>query len=195
VKRPPGRPLAASDEEIFNAAFDLFREHGFETTTMPMIAERVGIGRSTLFRRFSSKTAIIWYARAELTDEFAANLAAQPPGTELADGAFEAYRAIWTARPQLVASGKEMLRIIEGASPETAVKWQAYEAWAEHVHRYVLERTGLPETDTAARAAAMAIWAAIWAGAVEFGLLDSDSIDEHLDRARAAIQVRLPAAR
>ncbi|HWL01948.1 MAG TPA: helix-turn-helix domain-containing protein [Microbacteriaceae bacterium] len=192
MKRERGRPIAATDEAIFQAAFEVFREVGFEATTMPMIAERVGIGRSTLFRRFPNTTAIMWYARAELTEEFRANLAAQPVGTDLSDGAFAAYRAIWTARPDLIENGKDMLRIVETAGPESVAKWQAYGSWAELVHGYVLERTGLPETDTTARAAAMAIWAAIWAGAVEFALTDSDSIDEHLRRARSAIEVRLP---
>ena len=193
MKRERGRLAAATDEAIFTAAFDLFREVGFEATTMPMIAERVGIGRSTLFRRFPNTTAIMWYARAELTEEFRANLAAQPEGTELADGAFAAYRALWTARPELVASGRDMMRIIETSGPQGTIKWQAYGSWAELVHGYVLDRTGLPETDTTARAAAMAIWAAIWAGAVEFALADSDSIDAHLARARSAIDVRLPS--
>lgn len=193
MKRERGRPIAATDDAIFRAAFELFREVGFEGTTMPMIAERVGIGRSTLFRRFPNTTAIMWYARAELTEEFRTNLAAQPDATELGDGAFAAYRALWTARPELIPDGKDMMRIIETSGPQSAIKWQAYGSWAELVHGYVLERTGLPETDTTARAAAMAIWAAIWAGAVEFALSDSDSIDEHLARARSAIEVRVDA--
>jgi len=190
MKRERGRPLAATNDAIFEAALELFSEHGFEATTMPMVAERVGIGRSTLFRRFPNTSAIMWYARAELTQEYASNLAAQPDGVDPVDGAFAAYRAIWTVRPELIESGRRMMRVIEGSGPESSIKWQAYSAWAEHTHAFVLERTGLPEHDTAARAGAMAIWAAIWAGAVEFALSESDSIDEHLARARSAIEIR-----
>lgn len=193
MKRERGRPPAATNQAIFEAAFELFREVGFESTTMPMIAQRVGIGRSTLFRYFSSTTAIIWYARSELTDEFRANLAAQPETVELVDGIFAAYREIWSARPELTAEGKDMMRIIETAASATSVKWLQYEAWANLVHDHVVARTGHTPTSSGTRAAAMAIWAAIWAGAVEFGLSDSDSIDEHLRRARAVLTINISA--
>lgn len=159
---------------------------------MPMIAERVGIGRSTLFRRFPNTSAILWYARTELTDDFRANLAAQPREIAIVDGPFRAYASIWSSRPELIESGRQMMRVIETSGPLSAVKWQAYGTWAEIVHAYVLERTGAPAHDTQARAAAMAIWAAVWAGAVAFSLSGSESIETHLARARSAIEVRLP---
>lgn len=191
MKRERGRPIAASNEAIFEAALALFSEVGFEATTMPMVAERVGIGRSTLFRRFPNTTAILWYARTELTGEFQANLLAQPHDVPLVDAPFLAYAAIWSSRPELIESGKRMMRVIETSGPLSGVKWQAYGAWAEIVHAFVLERTALSEHDARARAAAMAIWAAVWAGAVEFSLSDSGSIDEHLARARSAIEIRI----
>jgi len=181
-----------SNEQIFEAALGLFAEQGFESTTMPMIAERLGIGRSTLFRRYPNTSSIMWYARAELTEEFRTNIAAQPSGVDLADAVFDAYRAIWSARPELVESGKQMMRVIETSGAESGIKWQAYGSWGDIVHEFVLARTGLPRGDTTARAAAMAIWAAAWAGAVEFSFADAGAIDDYLARARAAIEIRLP---
>lgn len=187
VKRERGRPWATTHAAIVEAAFDLFREVGFEATTMPMIASRAGIGRATVFHYFSSKADILWYSQTDTTEEFRANLAAQPPQGDLADGAFAAYAAVWSGHADEIAIGKEMVHTIETAPPETTGKWRAYETWSNLVHEYVMQRTGLPATDTAARAVAMAIWAAIWSAATEFALGDSDTIDEHLARARRAI--------
>lgn len=187
MKRERGRPSATTHAAIVEAAFALFREVGFGATTMPQIAERAGIGRATVFRYFSSKADILWYSQTDTTEEFRTNLAAQPAETGLADGAFAAYAAIWSTHERDAAIGKEMVRTIETSPPETTGKWRAYEAWSGLVHDYVIARTGLPATDTAARAVAMAIWAAIWSAATEFALTDSDSIDAHLATARAAI--------
>ncbi|OJX68000.1 MAG: hypothetical protein BGO95_06525 [Micrococcales bacterium 73-13] len=187
MKRERGRPRATTHAAIVEAAFELFREVGFESVTMPMIAARAGIGRATVFHYFSNKAEILWYTQTDTTEEFRTNLAAQPAGVDLADGAFAAYAGIWSTHADEIAIGKEMVRTIETSSPESTGKWRAYETWSGLVHDYVMARTGLPATDTAARAVAMAIWAAIWSAATEFALTDSDSIDEHLARARAAI--------
>jgi len=193
VKRERGRPRATTHAAIVAAAFELFREIGFEAVTMPMIAERAGIGRATVFHYFSNKAEILWYSQSETTEEFRTNLAAQPADVELADGAFAAYAGVWSTHADEIAIGKEMVHTIETSSPEATGKWRAYETWSGLVHDYVMARTGLPPTDTAARAAAMAIWAAIWSAATEYALTDSESIGDHLARARGAIGVWVPA--
>lgn len=192
MKRERGRPSATTHSAIVASAFELFREVGFEPTTMAMIAERAGISRATAFRYFSSKADILWYSQADTTEEFRANLAAQPEGVDLADGAFAAYAAVWSTHAPEARIGKEMVRAIETSPPETTGKWRAYESWSNLVHDYVLARTGLESTDTSARAIAMAIWAAIWSAATEFALTDSEEIDGHLAQARAAIAGRDP---
>jgi AcrR family transcriptional regulator len=42
-------------DRIVEAAFDLFAEQGFETTTVEDVAERAGVGRTTFFRHFRAK--------------------------------------------------------------------------------------------------------------------------------------------
>jgi len=192
MTRERGRPFATTHDAIVEAAFDLFRDVGFAETTMPMIAERAGIGRSTLFRYFSNRAAILWYTLGEVTEDLRANLAGQPADADLVDGAFAAYREIWTRRADLTPIGREIVRTLETAPPELTGKWAAYATAQELFHRYVLDRTGLPEQDTAARAAAAAIWAAIWAAATSYALSEGEPIEAHLDRARAAIEIRLP---
>ena len=45
----------ASKQEILDCARDLYIEYGLRRTTMEDVAKRAGIGRATLYRRFSDK--------------------------------------------------------------------------------------------------------------------------------------------
>ncbi|NPC96085.1 mycofactocin system transcriptional regulator [Nocardioides sp. zg-DK7169] len=74
------RPEATSHAAIEQAAFALFKERGFEATTLDAIAEAVGVGRRTLFRYYQSKNDIPW-GRFDLTLEgFRELLRATPEG-------------------------------------------------------------------------------------------------------------------
>jgi len=59
-RRPPGRPRsAAADSAILDAALALFIERGFDNISIDDICERAGVARTTLYRRWSSKAALI----------------------------------------------------------------------------------------------------------------------------------------
>lgn len=57
--RRPGRPGrrrdAAKDAQIVDAARQLMVEHGFDAVTMDDVAERAGVGKATVYRRWASK--------------------------------------------------------------------------------------------------------------------------------------------
>lgn len=50
---------AATKRAILDAAFALFEKHGFSDTIMEHIADRAGVSRSTLYRRYASKEDIV----------------------------------------------------------------------------------------------------------------------------------------
>lgn len=59
-------------EKIFKAAIKLFKEHGFEGTTIDMISEEADVARGTIFLHFTSKEAILanWsYERLQEVEE------------------------------------------------------------------------------------------------------------------------------
>jgi len=67
----PGRPRRRSaDDAITSAALDVLAERGFQAATIEAIAERAGVGRNTIYRRWRSKEVLIADALRELTTDF-----------------------------------------------------------------------------------------------------------------------------
>ena len=65
-----GRPRSASaGEAILQATLALLAERGFQATTIEAIADRAGVGRNTIYRRWSSKEELIADALHELTSD------------------------------------------------------------------------------------------------------------------------------
>ena len=57
--RPRGRPRRASAAaEILDATLQLLAERGFQAATIEAIAARAGVGRNTIYRRWSSRELI-----------------------------------------------------------------------------------------------------------------------------------------
>lgn len=86
-QRTEGRLDRSRDPAILDAALAALREHGYEATNMNDIAARAGVGKAAIYRRWSSKAALITdalvYWRPDLlTDE--------PPDTGSLHGDMEA---------------------------------------------------------------------------------------------------------
>jgi AcrR family transcriptional regulator len=65
-----GRPRrATAGPEIVAATLELLAEGGFQAATIDAIAKRAGVGRNTIYRRWSSKEELIADALRELTAE------------------------------------------------------------------------------------------------------------------------------
>jgi len=59
-RRPPGRPRSErADRAILDAALALFVERGFDNISIDDISARAGVARTTVYRRWSSKAALI----------------------------------------------------------------------------------------------------------------------------------------
>jgi AcrR family transcriptional regulator len=70
TQRRPGRPRRrATGDAITRAARDLLAERGFQGATIEAIALRAGVGRNTIYRRWSSKEELIADALRELTSD------------------------------------------------------------------------------------------------------------------------------
>jgi AcrR family transcriptional regulator len=66
-RRPRGRPRSRSaDKAIVDATLELLAERGFQAATIDAIAARAGVGRNTIYRRWSGKEELIADAIREL---------------------------------------------------------------------------------------------------------------------------------
>ncbi|MER6532103.1 TetR/AcrR family transcriptional regulator [Streptomyces sp. NPDC001508] len=77
MSKPPARMRLA------DAAFVLFDERGYENTTVDDIAERAGVGRTTFFRHYRSKEAVIFPDHDRLLELIRDRLATSSHSTAL----------------------------------------------------------------------------------------------------------------
>ncbi|HJV09624.1 MAG TPA: TetR/AcrR family transcriptional regulator [Acidimicrobiales bacterium] len=58
--RPPGRPRSPeADRAILRATVDLLADEGYGGVTMEGVATRAGVGKATVYRRWSCKSALV----------------------------------------------------------------------------------------------------------------------------------------
>lgn len=73
-KRGRGRPRReGADDEILAVTLAMLRESGYGALTVDTIAELSGVAKTTLYRRWPSKSALVAAAIAPLANESGAN--------------------------------------------------------------------------------------------------------------------------
>ncbi|MFB2833738.1 TetR/AcrR family transcriptional regulator [Floridanema evergladense] len=69
-KKSPGRPRSArSHQAMLRATLELLAEVGFEAMSIEAIATRAGIGKTTIYRRYSSKEELVADAIESMREE------------------------------------------------------------------------------------------------------------------------------
>lgn len=69
-KKLPGRPRsAASHKAMLQATLELLSEVGFEVMSIEAIAARAGVGKTTIYRRYSSKEELVADAIESIREE------------------------------------------------------------------------------------------------------------------------------
>lgn len=70
TSRLPGRPRdPAADEAILSATLAILAEDGYAGLTVDHIAERAGVGKATIYRRWDSKEEVLLAAVTQLSAE------------------------------------------------------------------------------------------------------------------------------
>ncbi|MER5177254.1 TetR family transcriptional regulator [Streptomyces sp. NPDC002896] len=140
-KRSRGRPAVSSRQDIETRAIALFLEHGYEGTTLGAITDACGVSKTTFFRYYTSKAAIIWSAFEEHTAILRRLLREADPRvpvmTAVRTAVVEAFRA------SMDDEGTWMKRfVILDTSPalraEESAQWIS---WAGAVAEHVARRT------------------------------------------------------
>ena len=81
-------------ESIVDAAFRLFADKGYDATSVDEIAEAAGISRSSFFRSFGSKEAVIFPDHDALLAAVEARLAASTETSAIAAVSDRSARAV-----------------------------------------------------------------------------------------------------
>ena len=69
-KKSPGRPRSAvSHQAMLQATLELLAEVGFEAMSIEAIATRAGVGKTTIYRRYSSKDELVADAIESVREE------------------------------------------------------------------------------------------------------------------------------
>jgi len=150
-RRPRGRPEATSHAEIEQAAFELFSEHGFERTTLDAIAERVGVGRRTLFRYYQSKNDIPWGQFDQTLAGFRALMDSQPADLPLCDAVHRSVIEFNRFPADASPSHRDRMRLILATPELRAHSVHQYAAWRAAIAEYVARRTRQQPSDLTPR--------------------------------------------
>lgn len=111
VQRRPGRPRDRAlegrrREEILRAAADLFAQSGYSATTTQALADRLQVGKGTIYRYFPTKEALFLAAvdqgMRDLRSAIDASLEGVDEPLERVACATRAYLDFYAQRPDLV---------------------------------------------------------------------------------------------
>jgi len=137
-----GRPRSEQAEKaILRAAATLLAERGLQGMTIEDVASRAGVGKASIYRRWSSKGTLA-------LDAFLADfLASQPPpDTGSLEGDMASALAAWVATVSGTPTGRALVGLIAEAQhdPELAVAWRERVIGpARAQHRGMIERAML----------------------------------------------------
>jgi mycofactocin system transcriptional regulator len=134
--------VVTSADAIEAAAFRLFAQHGFEATTLDMIAAAVGVGRRTLFRYFESKNDIPWGQFDATLDGFRVILRSMPKDMPLSEAVHRGVIAFNDFPGEVQAAHRERMRLILETPALQAHSALRYADWRNVIAEYVADRTG-----------------------------------------------------
>jgi AcrR family transcriptional regulator len=150
-----GRWAPDASGRLVVAALDLYRERGFDQTTVAEIAERAGLTERTFFRHFTDKREVLFAGAETLLDEILAGVANAPT----AASAFDA-----------VAAGLDVAATALGDRRDFAVLRHAVIAANPALHERELSKLASWATSIAATLVARGVPAATATLASEAGM-------------------------
>jgi AcrR family transcriptional regulator len=109
VKRPRKSSVAAMTarrEEILETATELFAEHGFSDAITQVLADRLQVGKGTIYRHFPSKRELFLAAAdrvmRKLQEQVNANIAGIDDGLERIERAIVTFLSFFADHPSFV---------------------------------------------------------------------------------------------
>ena len=185
-----GRPRSsAADEAIVDAAIGLLVEEGYDGLTMEGVATRAGVGKATLYRRYTGKDQLVMRAAACLTasDD-------EPPDTGSLPGDLTALARSLVHLLTSTAAGGCVAQLV-AALPRSAALADEYDRFVARrrdrvrvaVDRAVARHELTPDTD-AGLVADLLTGPLFYRYLVSREALDERYVDEVVDSVVASLQ-------
>ncbi|MBD2447740.1 TetR/AcrR family transcriptional regulator [Nostoc sp. FACHB-152] len=138
MKNPSGRPRSSqADQAILQATLDLLAQIGYQSMSIEAIASRAGVGKTTIYRRYTSKEELVADAIESLREDL------QIPNTGSFWGDMDIVIENAANRIQSPLGRQTLALIISTASsnPQFAqVYWKKYTQPRRDAFAQVLER-------------------------------------------------------
>jgi AcrR family transcriptional regulator len=105
-RRSSVEAMLARREDILQRATELFAEHGFSDAVTQALADRLGVGKGTIYRHFPSKRELFLAAAdrvmRKLQEEVCRNIAGIDDGLERIERAIAAFLSFFAEHPSFV---------------------------------------------------------------------------------------------
>jgi AcrR family transcriptional regulator len=123
---------ARNRERLLGAARELITECGVDSLTMDRLAERAGVGKGTVFRRFGSRTGLMMTLLSDSEAAFQARFMFGPPPLGPGAPGVERLIAFGSARIAYVLEHGDLVRAAE-SSAQSRYEVPAALLWQRHV--------------------------------------------------------------
>lgn len=123
---------ARNRERLLGAARELIAECGVDALTMDGLAERAGVGKGTVFRRFGSRTGLMMTLLSDSEAAFQARFMFGPPPLGPGARGLERLIAFGSARIAYVLEHGDLVRAAE-SSAQSRYEVPAALLWQRHV--------------------------------------------------------------
>ena len=125
-RRTPGRPRSeASHQAIIDATLELLVETGYGSLTMEAVRTRAGVGKATIYRRWSSKEELVRDAIVFLHHEF------ETPDTGSLRGDYAGMASLVLSAAQRAGAATFMPRLLGDAANDPELHAIFYENLVE----------------------------------------------------------------
>ena len=138
---------ALNRKRILDAARQLADARGARGLTIAEVADRAGVGKATVIRRFGDKAALVSALLGEEERRLQEELIRGKPPLGPGVPAVERAEAFLTALAKLYLRELELVYASETAAPGARYRIGAYAAWRQHL--MLLVREAKPELDAA----------------------------------------------
>jgi mycofactocin system transcriptional regulator len=135
-----GRPPGTSARELEVIALRLFAEHGFDGTTIDMIAAEAGTSRRTFFRYFDSKANVLWREFDVEVAKIGVTLDQMPPDIPVMEAVRRAVVTVNNYGVDNVAELRIRMSLIASTPELVASAALHYDAWERAVSDFVARR-------------------------------------------------------